>query len=139
MTGACLAVTKQAYNDVGGLNEEFRVAFNDIVLCMDLHARGYTNYYVAKPLFFHYESKSRGFDDTSSKAELARIECMRAWRLHKELLYNDPFYSPCLSLERDYTLSFAPRRQPAWRRYIQNRSVHIFILRVCTGRGTAFP
>ena len=139
VTGACLAVTKQAYNDVGGLNEEFRVAFNDIVLCMDLHARGYTNYYVAKPLFFHYESKSRGFDDTSSKAELARIECMRAWRLHKELLYNDPFYSPCLSLERDYTLSFAPRRQPAWRRYIQNLSVHIFILSCVHRQGHGVP
>jgi GT2 family glycosyltransferase len=128
VTGACLAVSKRAYNEVGGLKELFKAGFNDIVFCMDLYKKGYTNYYVAEPLFYHYESKSRGFDDTVSKADLARIESMRAWNLHKDLLHNDPYYSPCLSLEKDYALSFAPRRHPAWRRYIENRPVHILIL-----------
>lgn len=115
VTGACLAVTRDAYEAVGGLDETFQVSFNDIVFCLDLIASGRTNVYVAAPLLMHHESKTRGLDDKPEKIRRARSEARRAWMRHADLLRDDPYYSPNLSLEIPYALAFAPRRRAAWR------------------------
>ena len=116
VTGACLAVSRVAFEAVGGLREEFAVAFNDIVFCMDLHDAGRRNIYVADCAVIHHESKTRGFDTTPQKIEIARSEALRTWRYHSALMRDDPFYSPNLSLESPYELAFAPRRRALWRR-----------------------
>ncbi len=114
VTGACLAVRREAFAAVGGLDEDFRVAFNDVVFCMDLHRLGLRNVLVADPLLIHHESKSRGLDDTPAKIALQRREAARAWRRHPGLMASDPSYSPSLALDFAYKLSPAPRRRPAW-------------------------
>jgi GT2 family glycosyltransferase/glycosyltransferase involved in cell wall biosynthesis len=115
VTGACLAVSRVAFEAVGGLKEEFAVAFNDIVFCMDLHDTGRRNIYVADCVLIHHESKTRGFDTTPKKIEIARSEALRTWRYHSALMRDDPCYSPNLSLESPYELAFAPRRRALWR------------------------
>ncbi|MBV9655769.1 MAG: glycosyltransferase [Acetobacteraceae bacterium] len=134
VTGACLAISRAAFEEVGGLNEIFRVAFNDIVLCLDLHARGRRNVYVAEPLFTHHESKTRGFDDTPHKIAILRRETQLAWQRHAGLLRDDPFYSPNLSLEAPYQLAFAPRRRPAWRER-SGRPLRVMMLSATHARG----
>jgi GT2 family glycosyltransferase len=114
VTGACLAVTRANFDAVSGFNENFRVAFNDIIFCFDLHMLGRRNVYVADSLFIHHESKSRGYDDTPEKHALNQTEARKAWSLHPQLMRNDPFYSPNLSLLKPYDLSFAPRRRAFW-------------------------
>ena len=138
VTGACVAVRKSKYLEIGGLNESFQVAFGDIVLCLDLYALGYTNYYVHKALFYHYESKTRGYDDTDAKRELARREAIQAWRLHKPLLQEDPFYSPNLSLEETYQRSFAPRRRPLWKPH-NGHPLNVLMLSWAQKKGYGVP
>lgn len=111
VTGACLAVSRKNYDAVGGLKEAFCVAFNDVVLCLDLMDMGLRNVYLAEPLFVHHESKTRGYDDNKEKREIARMESMLAWSMHRSRIKDDPFYSPNLSLEGAYQLSFEPRRK----------------------------
>lgn len=134
VTGACIVVEKSKYLEIGGMNEDFRVAFGDTVLCLDLFARGYVSYYIGKALFLHYESKTRGYDETPAKRGLAKAEAIKAWKLHKSLLQEDPFYSPNLSLEEVYETAFAPRRRPAWRAY-DGHPLHVLILSYVHKRG----
>lgn len=114
VTGACLMVSKAAFDEVGGLREELRVAFNDVVFCLDLLARGRRNIYFAEALVTHHESKTRGYDDKPEKVKLLRKEARIAWSLHRDRLWRDPYYSPNLSMESTYKLAFAPRRRPVW-------------------------
>lgn len=138
VTGACVAIRKSKYLEIGGMREDYQVAFGDIVLCLDLYAHGYTNYYVHKSLFYHYESRTRGFDDTDAKRQRARCEAIQAWRLHKSLLQEDPFYSPNLSLEETYQPSFAPRRRPWWTPD-DDRPLHVLMLSTAHKRGYGVP
>jgi GT2 family glycosyltransferase len=114
VTGACLAVTRAKFEEVGGFNENFRVAFNDIIFCFDLHKACKRNVYVADPLLIHHESKSRGYDDTPEKLAINLTEARKTWSLHPQLMHDDPFYSPNLSLVRPYELSFATRHRAYW-------------------------
>jgi len=114
VTGACLAVTRDNFEAAGGFNENFCVAFNDIVFCFALHMLGKRNVYVAAALFIHHESKSRGYDDTAEKFALQKSEGRKAWALYPQLMRDDPFYSPNLSLWAPYELTFAPRRRAFW-------------------------
>lgn len=114
LTGACIAVSREHYLAAGGLNESFRVSFNDIVFCIDLQKLGLRNIYLGEPLLIHHESKSRGYDDTPKKQELASIEARSAWLRHADVFRSDPYYSPNLSLEKPYAPTFSPRRRPAW-------------------------
>jgi GT2 family glycosyltransferase len=114
VTGACLAVTRANYEAVGGFNEQFQTVFNDIIFCLDLHTLGKRNVYVADPLLFHYESKSRGYDDTPEKLANSLSEAQKMWCLHPKLMQTDPYYSPNLSIWTPYVLSLAPRRQAIW-------------------------
>ena len=114
VTGACIAITREAFTAVGGFNESFRIAFNDVMLCSDLIEAGYQNYYVAEPLFHHYESKTRGNNTNPQKIARERDERDRAAARHATLFGNDPFYSPCLSLDVPYGLAARPRRFAPW-------------------------
>lgn len=114
VTGACLAVTRQNFEAVGGFDENFRVAFNDVAFCFALHKQGKRNVYVSDPLFIHHESKSRGYDDTPEKQALQQAEARKAWARYADLMRADPFYSPNLSLWTPHELAFAPRRRAAW-------------------------
>lgn len=138
ITGACLAVTRKNFQLVGGFNEDFRVAFNDIVFCFALHSLGLRNVYVSDPLLIHHESKSRGFDDTPEKLALQQAEARRTWGIHSALMREDPFYSPNLSLWKPYELAFAPRRRAAWDDH-SNRPLRVMMLSITHAVGHGVP
>ena len=122
VTGACLAIRREVFDEVGGFDTALAVGCNDVLLCCDLLARGYHNVFLAQPLFIHCESKSRGGDDTQEKIERAIAEGCYLRKRHKWLFQNDPYYSPNLSYERPYDIAFPPRRDKPWRKFGRSRS-----------------
>ena len=67
-TAACLLVKKEIYESVGGLDEkDFKIAYNDIDLCLKIQKIGFRIAYTPYAKLYHYESKSRGYEDTLAK------------------------------------------------------------------------
>ena len=106
VTGACLMVKRELYLAAGGLDESFAVSLNDVDLCLKLRGMGLLNVFTPFAELFHYESASRGLDDTGERAERYNEESARfreKWK--KELAAGDPYYNPNFSLDRsDYSL-----------------------------------
>ena len=101
VTAACMMTKKSIYEEVGGLTEEFKVAFNDIDFCMKVRDKGYLIVYNPAVELYHYESKSRGLEDTPEKVERFNSEVNRFLdRWDKQLKAGDPYYNVNLSLNR---------------------------------------
>ena len=101
-TAACLLIRKDVFDEVEGLDEGFAVAFNDIDLCMKIRNAGYLIVFTPYAEFYHYESKSRGFEDSPEKVKRFNGEINRFMgKWGKELEAGDPYYNPNLTLERE--------------------------------------
>lgn len=106
VTGACLMVRRSVFEEVGGMEEEFVVALNDVDFCMKIRSAGYRIIWNPYAKLYHYESKSRGYEDTMEKqarfqSEIDRFQ--KKWE--RELKAGDPYYNPNLTLHRaDYSM-----------------------------------
>lgn len=101
-TAACLMIRRDVYELVGGLDEKYEVAFNDIDFCMKIRRAGYLIVFTPYAELYHYESISRGSDNTPQKRERFNGEARRfmaTWR--KELDEGDPYYNPNLTLNTE--------------------------------------
>jgi GT2 family glycosyltransferase len=114
VTGACLAIRRAVYGEIGQLDESLAVTFNDIDLCCAALTHGYRNVYVGSALIIHHESKSRGYDIKPEQQEAFRIEAIRARSKHPDLYGDDPYYNPNFSLERTYDFAEPPRAIRPW-------------------------
>ena len=101
VTAACLMVTREKYLEVGGLDESFAVAYNDVKFCFDLLEKGYYNLVRTDAVLYHHESLSRG-SDVLDKAKYERLlkERRRLYDIHPSLEGKDPFYNPNLTMRR---------------------------------------
>ena len=99
VTGACLMVARSKYLEVGGLDEALAVSYNDVDFCLKLRAAGYRNVMVPRARLYHYESKSRGRDDTKRKVALASSESQAIRTRWPEWSRRDPYYNPNLTLD----------------------------------------
>lgn len=106
VTGACLMVKKSLYDEVGGLDETFEISLNDVDFCLKLRKEGYLNVFTPFAELYHFESVSRGLDDSGEKAERYNKESeMFRQKWKEELEKGDPYYNPNFSLDRsDYSL-----------------------------------
>lgn len=105
VTGACLLVKRELYDEVGGLDETFSVAFNDVDFCMKLRRAGYLNVFTPFAELFHYESKTRGMEEgEKAKRFQNEVDLFRnKWKA--ELEAGDPYFNPNFSLDySDYTI-----------------------------------
>lgn len=120
LTGACIAIRRALFEEIGGFDEHLQIAFNDTALCLEALRRGNRNLYLGDVSVIHHESKSRGFDDTPEKLARFRDECSHVRLKYKSLFDQDPYYSPNLGLERQYqpAIPRAPRPWRAHRRHI---------------------
>ena len=66
-------VRREVYEAVGGLDESFAVAFNDVDFCVRVRKAGYQNLFTPFAMLYHYESKSRGLDEAPRKAGPLRL------------------------------------------------------------------
>ena len=113
VTGACLVVTRAAYESVGGLDEALQVAFNDIDFCLRLLEAGYRNVWTPFAELYHHESASRGAEDTDEKRERFGNEVALMLRRWGPRLARDPAYNPNLTLESlNSELASPPRGTP---------------------------
>ena len=102
VTGACLMIRRALYEEVGGLDESFAVAFNDVDFCVRVHKAGYQNLFTPFAMLYHYESKSRGLDESPEKrarfvSEVTRFQT----RWKAELAAGDPCLNPNFDIDRD--------------------------------------
>ena len=101
VTAACMMTKRTVYEAVGGLTEELAVAYNDIDYCMKVRRAGYLVAFTPYAELTHYESKSRGLEDSKEKKDrLSREAGIFCRRWEKELEQGDPYYSPDLSLTK---------------------------------------
>lgn len=107
VTGAALMVKKSDYDAVGGLDEKFAVALNDVDFCLRLREKGLLNVFTPFAEGYHYESATRGLDTTGEKAKRYEEECELFKERWKDLLSKgDPYYNPNFTLDRsDYSLN----------------------------------
>ncbi len=106
VTAACLLTRKEVYEEVGGFTEELAVAFNDVDFCLKLREKGYRIVYDPYAELYHFESKSRGLEDTPEKLERFHKEIALLSERWKDVLDRpDPYYNPNLTLRRqDFSL-----------------------------------
>ena len=103
VTGACLLVKASVYDAVGGLDEQFAVAFNDVDFCLRVRDAGYRIAWTPYAELTHYESKSRGGDEKDpAKAARFAAEQQRLYTVHgKANILDDPYYNPSLTRDRE--------------------------------------
>jgi GT2 family glycosyltransferase len=91
VTAACMAVEREKFRAIGGFDETFVVAGNDVDLCLRLTAAGYRSLCVAEAVLMHDESRSRGahIDPGDFVASARSYGAFRT--------VGDPFYNPNLT------------------------------------------
>src|SRR5579883_11318 len=111
VTGACLLVRRDVYMQVGGMDESYPVAFNDVDFCLKLGEAGHRIVYCADAELTHYESLSLGHHFSGERAGLERVEVRRMRARWPAAIAADPFHSPNLSLLRgqEWEPAFPPR------------------------------
>jgi GT2 family glycosyltransferase len=99
VTGACMMVSRRVFDEVGGFDEQLKVAYNDVDLCLRIRKLGYTVVYTPMALLYHHESASRGRHNPPGDEALF----LRRWGdLIKD---GDPYYNPNLTLSyEDWSL-----------------------------------
>lgn len=110
VTGACLMVKREVFEQAGGFREELAVAFNDVDLCYTIYEQGYYNIERNDVVLYHHESLSRGKDGESREKQLRLLkEKDLLYEKHQDIYGRDPFYHPYLTtdmLESEYAPAY---------------------------------
>ncbi len=93
VTGACLMISHETFRKVGGFNEEFPIAYNDVELCLRLLENGYYNVFSPAIKLFHHESITRGADISEMKQKRLTQERAKLYELHPVYKGFDPFFN----------------------------------------------
>ena len=101
VTAACLMVRREVYEEVGGFDMDFAVAYNDVDFCLRVMSKGYRNLYTPHASLIHHESKTRGEDVTPERAKRFDGEKARLLDRWSDLIQSDPYYNPNLTKSRE--------------------------------------
>jgi GT2 family glycosyltransferase len=121
VVGTCMLVRREAFEEVGGLDVSFPVAYNDVDFCLRLRRAGWRILYVPDAVLVHHGSASFGTHqsgrDSEHEADLERM--VGRWR---ETLRDDPTHNPNLSLDASHPdeLAFPPRVSYPWRGHMSS-------------------
>ncbi|MGF2941889.1 glycosyltransferase family 2 protein [Enterococcus xiangfangensis] len=97
VTAACLMIRAKDFAEVGGFNEELTVAFNDVDLCLKEYKKGHNNVWLHGVELYHFESQSRGYENTPEKQARFEKETKHMEETWAEYIENDPYYNPNLT------------------------------------------
>jgi O-antigen biosynthesis protein len=113
VTGACLAIRRRLFDEIGGFSEGLRVSFSDVELCLRLLEKGYRIVWSAEAQLLHLESASRG----SNEWRWSKEEQERLLFTSSNASFEDAFFNPNLELveDREIGLAFPPRKSRPWR------------------------
>jgi len=100
VTAACAMIRRSVFNEVGGFDENLRVAFGDIDLCLRVREKGYRIVYTPYAVLYHHESATRGgLHPAADEAYMIR-------RWGDAFIKGDPYYNPNLThLREDYSIA----------------------------------
>jgi GT2 family glycosyltransferase len=102
VTAACMMVRKEVFDEIGGFDEKMPIAFNDVDFCLKIREKGYLIVYTPYAELYHYESKTRGYEDTPEKKARLTVELQYLKKKWKHVLEKgDPYYNPNLTLVRE--------------------------------------
>jgi GT2 family glycosyltransferase len=115
VTGACLALRRAVFDEVGGIEERaLAVTWSDVDLCFRVRERGYRVICTPFARMLHVELATRGADSTPERADRAERERQFMLRRWPALAREDPFFSPNFRLaEGDTRLAAPPRPRDA--------------------------
>jgi len=101
VTGACLMIRKDVFNEVGGFDEKFVVDYNDVDLCLRIRKKNYLVVWTPYSQLYHFESKTRGNVDNRYKLYLHKNEnqlFIKRWAV--DFSKGDPYYNPNLTFKK---------------------------------------
>jgi len=91
LTGACIAMRRRIFEEVGGFNAEYQIAFSDIDICQQVIRHGYRVVYNPFARLIHHEGRTRS-------RLIPRMDIETGYnRLREVIKYGDPHYNPNLS------------------------------------------
>ena len=99
VTGACLMCRRQLWDRLGGLSTDFQVAYNDVDFCLRARRAGYLVVFTPYAQLYHYESRTRGYEEGSEKqARFRKEQALLKARYPEYMEQGDPYYNPNLTL-----------------------------------------
>jgi len=117
VTAACLMIRKSVYEEVGGLDEqEFKVSYNDVDLCLKVHQAGYLTVWTPHARLMHEGNVSQKKVDQTARADKQvrfKSEQQAMFRKWLPLLARDPAYNRNLGLAGN-GFDLDPIRPQAW-------------------------
>jgi glycosyltransferase involved in cell wall biosynthesis/GT2 family glycosyltransferase len=91
VTGACLAMRRAVFDELGCFDELYQVGYGDIDLCLRAADAGYRVIYTPFARLLHHEGGSRGFAQPPSDVLRASM------RMYARVKAGDPYFNPNLS------------------------------------------
>jgi glycosyltransferase involved in cell wall biosynthesis len=97
VTAACLMIRAKDFAELNGFDEELTVAFNDVDLCLREYEKGHNNVWLHGAELYHFESQSRGYENTPEKQARFEKETKYMEDMWTKYIENDPYYNPNLT------------------------------------------
>ena len=111
VTAACMLVRRSAFAALGGFDERYPSAYNDVDFCLRAREAGHAVVYAAEAALVHHELQTYGshYADDRAPFEAEEVAAMR--RRWAAVIAADPFHNPNLDLApgREWCLAFPPR------------------------------
>ena len=112
VTAACMMVKREVFEEVGGFTEDFKVGINDVDFCLKVRETGKLVVFNAHSLWYHYESKSRGYETTPEKQRRFEEEIrLFRERWSRVLEEGDPYYNKNFIVELGPFMLGAPTKE----------------------------
>ncbi|MDO4477823.1 MAG: glycosyltransferase family 2 protein [Lachnospiraceae bacterium] len=101
VTAACMMMPRDVFENVGGFDESYAVAYNDVDLCLKVRDKDLLVVYNANCVLYHYESLSRGSDDIDAAKHERQMREARRLRERWPDIYRDgdPYFNANLDLD----------------------------------------
>jgi O-antigen biosynthesis protein len=93
VTAACMMTKRSIFEEIGGFDERFTLAYNDVDFCLKIREKGYLVVWTPYAELYHHESKTRGYNTAKDKKELLLLKS----RWGKVMDKGDPYYNPNLT------------------------------------------
>ena len=102
VTAACMMTKKSLFEELDGFDESFKVACNDIDYCLRVRKKNYLVVFNSFAKFYHFESKSRGYENNLEKVNRFNRE-VEIWqdRWRDILVNGDPYYNVNFKIENE--------------------------------------
>lgn len=102
VTAACMMTKKSLFEELDGFDESFKVACNDIDYCLRVGKKKYLVVFNSFAKFYHFESKSRGYENSLEKVNRFNRE-VEIWQDRwRDILANgDPYYNMNFKIENE--------------------------------------